>query len=352
MSSPGGLGLGVRGSGPGSPLLAVEHLTAGFDIRGQFVPAVIDLSFHVNAGETLCIVGESGSGKTLTARSIIRLPHPGRIRAGAIVLNGRNLLELSDREMDGVRGPEIGFVFQEPMTALNPVFTIGSQIAETLCVHGRATRQTARTRAIELLDAVSIPEPHRRANEYPHQLSGGLLQRTLIALALACEPRLLIADEPTSALDVTIQAQILDLLRSLQKRLSLGVLLITHDLGVVAEVGDRVAVMYAGRIVESSPVKPLFSDPRHPYTRALLDSLPGGPPGTRLRAIPGAVPALGAAPAGCSFSSRCPMRFDPCATAHPGDTIIRARHDEGNGQNRSVKCYLHGSAVEQVQVRQ
>ena len=331
---------------PGPPLLAVEHLTAGFDLGGRFVPAVIDVSFHVNAGETLCLVGESGCGKSVTARSIIRLlQHPARIASGAIRLNGRNLMDFGEAEMEQVRGAEIGFVFQEPMTALNPVFTIGSQIAETLRVHGRATRQAARARAIELLASVSVPEPARRVDEYPHQLSGGLQQRALIALAVACGPKLLIADEPTTALDVTIQAQILELLRTLQNRFGLGLLLITHDLGVVAEMADRVAVMYAGRIVEHSTVGPLFSDPKHPYTRGLLDSIPSGARGTRLRAIQGTVPTPGAMPRGCSFITRCPSRFEPCPTAHPGDTVLRAPVEDG-APDRTVKCYLHGPAVE------
>jgi len=325
-----------------APLLAVEHLTAGFDIQGRFVPAVIDVSFEVNAGETLCVVGESGSGKSVTALSIIRLVQsPGRIASGTVHLNGRNLMGLPEHEMQHVRGAEIGFVFQEPMTALNPVFRIGSQIEETLRVHGRATRSNARARAIELLDSVSVPEPQRRIDEYPHQLSGGLRQRALIALALACQPKLLIADEPTTALDVTIQAQILELLRELQSRLGLGLLLITHDLGVVAEMGERVAVMYAGRIVEHSPVKPLFAEPMHPYTRGLLASIPGGAPGTRLQAIHGTVPPLGALPPGCSFSTRCPDRFEPCDKAHPGDTVFPLAP-----LPRTVKCYLHGPAIE------
>ena len=332
-----------------APLLAVEHLTAGFDVGGRFVPAVIDVGFHVDAGETLCLVGESGSGKSVTALSLIRLVQPpGRIASGSIRLGGRSLTDLSPREMQRVRGAEIGFVFQEPMTALNPVFTIGSQIEETLRVHGRATRATARARAIELLASVSVPEPQRRVAEYPHQLSGGLRQRALIALALACEPKLLIADEPTTALDVTIQAQILELLRELQRRLGLGLLLITHDLGVVAEMADRVAVMYAGRIVEHAPVKPLFAEPKHPYTRGLLASIPGGAPGTRLSAIQGTVPPLGGLPPGCSFVTRCPNRFEPCDTVHPGDTIFPLASTGGRPgpAERSVKCYLHGAAVE------
>ncbi len=239
-----------------APLLAVEHLTTGFDAGGRFVPAVIDVSFSVGAGETLGLVGESGSGKSLTAFSIMRLVEPpGRIEAGRLLYKGRDLRGLSEREMQDVRGGEIALIFQEPMTALNPVFTIGSQIEETLLVHRRATRRTARARALELLDAVRIPEPARRIREYPHQLSGGLRQRALIAISLACNPSLVIADEPTTALDVTIQAQILDLLRDLQRRMGLALLLITHDLGVVAEMADRVAVMYAGRIVEQAPVR-------------------------------------------------------------------------------------------------
>jgi oligopeptide/dipeptide ABC transporter ATP-binding protein len=321
------------------PLLLVEHLTTGFDIGGRFVPAVIDATFHVARGETLGIVGESGSGKSVTALSIIRLvDRPGRIAGGRVLFRGRDLLTLSEREMQRVRGAEIALIFQEPMTALNPVFTIGSQIEETLLVHGRATRRTARQKAIELLEAVSIPEPHKRVRDYPHQLSGGLRQRALIAISLSCDPALVIADEPTTALDVTIQAQILDLLRRLQERLGLALVLITHDLGVVAEMADRVAVMYAGRIVEEAPVRALFADPKHPYTRGLMGSIPGGAPGRRLMAIPGTVPPLGALPPGCCFTPRCPDRFEPCPTVHPGIT------DFGNGH--TVKCYLHGPAAE------
>jgi oligopeptide/dipeptide ABC transporter ATP-binding protein len=324
---------------PPPPLLSVERLTTGFDQNGRFVPAVIDVSFQVAPGETLCLVGESGSGKSVTALSIMRLVQPpGRIAAGRILYRERNLLKLSEREMQDVRGGEIAMIFQEPMTALNPVFTIGSQIEETLLIHRRATRRTARKTAIELLDAVSVPEPDRRVKDYPHQLSGGLRQRALIAMSLACEPALVIADEPTTALDVTIQAQILDLLRDLQRRMHLALLLITHDLGVVAEMADRVAVMYAGRIVEQAGVKELFRDPKHPYTRGLMASMPGGEPGARLKAIQGTVPPLGQLPPGCSFAPRCPDRFEPCPTAHPGDTVIE------NG--RTVKCYLHGPAAE------
>ena len=327
---------------PATPqLLSVEHLTTGFEQHDRFLPAVIDVSFHVSAGETLGLVGESGSGKSVTALSIMRLVEsPGRIAAGRVLYRERDLLTLPEREMQKIRGGEIALIFQEPMTALNPVFTIGNQIEETLLIHGRATRRTARQKAIELLDTVSVPEPQKRVRDYPHQLSGGLRQRALIAMSLACEPSLVIADEPTTALDVTIQAQILDLLRDLQQRMGLALLLITHDLGVVAEMADRVAVMYAGRIVEEAAVRELFGDPKHPYTRGLMASMPGGEPGRRLRAIQGTVPPLGQLPPGCSFAPRCPDRFEPCPTAHPGDTTF--------GAGRTVKCYLHGPAVESV----
>ncbi|MEO8521557.1 MAG: ABC transporter ATP-binding protein [Acidobacteriota bacterium] len=322
-----------------APLLSVEHLTTGFDIGGRFVPAVIDVSFHLAAGETLGLVGESGSGKSVTALSILGLvQRPGRIAEGRILFGGTDLRTLDERAMQKIRGAEIALIFQEPMTALNPVFTIGSQIEETLRVHGQATRQTARAKAIELLDAVSIPEPQQRVRDYPHQLSGGLRQRALIAMALACNPKVVIADEPTTALDVTIQAQILDLLRSLQQRMGLALLLITHDLGVVAGMADRVAVMYSGRIVEEAPVTQLFADPKHPYTRGLMASMPGGAPGSRLLAIQGTVPPLGELPPGCSFGPRCPERFAPCPTAPPGATAF--------APDRTVKCYLHGPAVE------
>jgi peptide/nickel transport system ATP-binding protein len=319
----------------------VQHLTTGFDLDRRFVPAVIDVSFELDKGETLGLVGESGSGKSLTALSIIRLVQsPGRVAGGRVVFRGRDLLALSEQEMQQVRGAQIGFVFQEPMTALNPVFTIGSQIEETLRIHGRATRRTARQKAIDLLDAVSVPEPARRVREYPHQLSGGLRQRALIALALACDPVLLIADEPTTALDATIQAQILELLHELRAKLGLALLLITHDLGVVAQMADRVCVMYAGRTVEEARVKTLFDDPKHPYTQGLMASIPAGVRGARLVAIRGSVPPLGALPPGCSFEPRCPRRFEPCPTAHPATTNL--------GDEHGVKCYLYGPAVEQL----
>jgi oligopeptide/dipeptide ABC transporter ATP-binding protein len=306
-----------------------------FELPSGRAAAVDDVSFVIRSGETLGLVGESGCGKSVTALSLLRLVQPpGHIAAGRILFRGRDLLELTEREMREVRGAQISLVFQEPMTALDPVFTIGSQIVETLAVHGRASGRAARTLAIELLDAVSMPEPERRLDEYPHQLSGGLRQRALIALAIAGRPSLLIADEPTTALDVTVQAEILDLLRGMKTRLGLSLLLITHDLGVVAETADRVAVMYGGRIVEEAPVRDVFHDPKHPYTRGLLASVPGGQPGALLRAIPGTVPALGALPAGCAFAPRCPDRFDRCDLRPPGETRL--------GSDRVVRCYLYG----------
>ncbi len=316
------------------PLLRVEHLTTVFDLPGGSVPAVDDVSFEIRAGETLGLVGESGSGKSVTALSIMRLVQPpGRVAGGRLVFKGRDLSTLDERDMRRVRGADIALIFQEPMAALNPVFRIGDQIAETLLVHGRASRAEAAAAAVELLDAVRIPDAAARARDYPHQLSGGMRQRVLIATALACRPALVIADEPTTALDVTIQAEILDLLRDMKARFHLSLLLITHDLGVIAETADRVAVMYAGRIVETGPVRALFRNPSHPYTRGLLASIPGGAPGQRLKAIEGSVPRLGALPPGCAFGPRCPDRFDACTTAPPPDFRV--------GADQSAKCYLH-----------
>ena len=318
------------------PLLAVDHLTTVFDTARGPVAAVDDVSFEIGAGETLGLVGESGSGKSVTALSILRLVQPpGRIAGGRIVFKGRDLLTLDERRMREVRGAEISLIFQEPITALNPVFTVGDQVAETLIVHGRASRRDARAQTIEMLDAVRIPDARSRMSDYPHQLSGGLRQRVLIAMALACRPALVLADEPTTALDVTIQAQILDLLRDLKKAFQVSLLLITHDLGIVAETADRVAVMYAGRIVETGPVRAIFRSPQHPYTRGLLASIPGGAPGQPLRAIEGTVPMLGALPPGCAFTPRCPDRFDRCTTAPPPDYPA--------GPAQTAKCYLHAA---------
>jgi len=317
-----------------SDLLKVEHLTTVFDLPSGPARAVDDVSFVVREGETLSLVGESGSGKSVTAYSILRVVQPpGRIASGRILFKNKDLLTLGDREMREVRGAQIGLVFQEPMTALNPVFTIGAQIAETLVVHGRAGWKEARGRAVELLDAVRVPDAPHRVDDYPHQLSGGLRQRALIAMALACRPALLIADEPTTALDVTIQAQILDLLREMKRKFKLSLLLITHDLGVVAETADRVAIMYAGRIVEEAPSSELFRDPKHPYTQALLASIPAGTPGSKLQAIQGTVPPLGKVPPGCAFAPRCPSRFDHCDQQMPSARDL--------GRKRAVSCFLY-----------
>ena len=314
-------------------LLRVEHLTTVFDTPRGAVPAVDDVSFEIREGETLGLVGESGSGKSVTALSLMRLVQPpGRIAGGRLVFQGRDLLTLDERAMQSVRGADISLIFQEPMTALNPVFRVGDQIAETLIVHGRATKREARARAIELLTSVRIPDAASRVDDYPHQLSGGMRQRVLMAIALACQPSLVIADEPTTALDVTIQAQILDLLREMKATFHLSLLLITHDLGIIAETADRVAVMYAGRIVETGSVRAIFREPQHPYTRGLLASMPGGAPGQRLRAIEGSVPMLGTLPPGCAFNPRCPDRFEPCTSAPPPDYPA--------GAEQTAKCYL------------
>ncbi len=318
-----------------TPLLRVQALTTMFRLPTGTVRAVDNVSLELRRGETLGLVGESGSGKSMTALSILRLVQPpGETVGGPIAFNGRSdLLELSEREMRAIRGAEIGYIFQEPMTALNPVYRIGDQVAEALLVHGRASRAAARRRTVELLDAVRIPEPHRRAREYPHQLSGGMRQRILIAMALACQPVMLIADEPTTALDVTIQAEILDLLADMKKQFELALLLITHDLGVVAGRADRVAVMYAGRIVEEGPVREIFRAPAHPYTRGLLASIPGSAPGRRLASIQGTVPNLDALPPGCSFEPRCPDRFAPCTSEPPASYPVAPGH--------AARCYLH-----------
>jgi peptide/nickel transport system ATP-binding protein len=315
-------------------LLRVENLTTVFDTRRGPIAAVDGVSFAIKAGETLGLVGESGSGKSVTALSIMRLVQPpGRVAGGRIVFKDRDLLALDERTMRTIRGAGISLIFQEPMTALNPVFRVGDQIAETLRVHGRGTRREAKAKAVELLRAVRIPNAESRVADYPHQLSGGMRQRVLIAMALACQPSLVIADEPTTALDVTIQAEILDLLREMKSAFNLSLLLITHDLGVIAETADRVAVMYAGRIVETGPVRSIFRNPGHPYTQGLLASMPGGRPGERLRAIDGAVPLLGALPPGCAFNPRCPYRFEPCTSAPPPDDPV--------GPEQAAKCYLH-----------
>jgi peptide/nickel transport system ATP-binding protein len=323
------------------PLLRVRDLVTSFRTEHGVLRAVDEVSFEVPEGGTVGIVGESGCGKSVTALSILRLiPHPqGVIERGSVELRGKDILRLSEREMQDIRGNEISMIFQEPMTSLNPVYTVGWQIVEAIRLHQKKSRREARARAIEMLRLVGIPAPETNVDAYPHQLSGGMRQRVMIAMALACEPSLLIADEPTTALDVTIQAQILELIANLREKLGMGIVLITHDLGVVAEVATHVVVMYAGRVVERAPVASLFQHPRHPYTRGLLRSLPSfepssawddtataqgatGAPSARRRArlpvIEGIVPDLMALPPGCRFADRCPLVVDACRSAEPG----------------------------------
>jgi oligopeptide/dipeptide ABC transporter ATP-binding protein len=302
-------------------LLRVENLRTYFDTRAGVVKAVDGVDLDVREGRTLGIVGESGSGKSVTALSIMRLiEKPGRILPGShIFFEGKDLAAMPERELEALRGNRISMVFQEPMTSLNPVYTVGDQIIETIRLHRRVSPSQARDRAVELLRLVGIPSPERRVDAFPHQMSGGMRQRVVIAMALACEPRLLIADEPTTALDVTIQAQILELLRQLRDDLSMAVVLITHDLGVVAEMCDDVAVMYAGQVVERGSVEAIFSDPQHPYTEALLRSIPliGMTQAEPLNVIPGMVPSALQWPAGCRFVARCNNALDRCHREPP-----------------------------------
>ena len=305
------------------PLLRIDDLNvtfgAGFGNRPR-VRAVTSLSLEVAPGETLAIVGESGSGKSVTALSILRLiPEPGRIESGRILFEGQDLLALDGAGIRSVRGNRIAMIFQEPMSSLNPVLTIGRQVAEPLRLHRRLKRREALERAVEHLKSVAIPDAEKRLGDYPHQFSGGMRQRVMIAMALACHPRLLIADEPTTALDVTVQAQILELLKERTREADSALILITHDLGVVARYADRVAVMYGGRIVESGPAAALYADPRHPYTQGLLRSVPRleGDCGGRLDSIDGQPPDLAALPAGCAFAPRCPQVRDRCLTVPP-----------------------------------
>ena len=301
-----------------SHLLEVNNLQTHFPTRAGLVKAVNDVSFYINEGELLGLVGESGCGKSITALSVMRLiASPGKIVGGEIKFKGEELLKASDARMREIRGNDIAMIFQDPMTSLNPVYTVGEQIAEALRLHRKLDKKAAWTAAIDAMKEVSIPDPARRVNDYPHQLSGGMRQRVMIAMALACNPELLIADEPTTALDVTIQAQILELLNELRQTRKLAVLLITHDLGVVAEVADRVCVMYTGKIVEESGVDELFEQPKHPYTQGLLKSVPklrgiGEAKETRLSTIEGTVPSPTNLPDGCHFAPRCEHRMDIC----------------------------------------
>lgn len=298
------------------PLLDVQHLTVSFGS----VPVVRDISFQMFSGRTLCLVGESGSGKSMTAFSIMRLlPGSGHISSGSLLFAGEDLLKLDEKAMRGRRGRDISMIFQEPMTSLNPVLRIGKQLAEPLEIHEGLHGHAAEERAAELMELVGIPDPRRRLNDYPHQFSGGMRQRVMIAMALACSPRLLLADEPTTALDITIQGQILRLLGRLARERNMGVLLITHDLGVVAEAADDVAVMYAGELMEQAPVTAFFENPLHPYSRGLMACAPliGNHDRERLPSIPGMVPLPSELPEGCSFRPRCPLATEKCRQRPP-----------------------------------
>ncbi|KPK15985.1 MAG: peptide ABC transporter ATP-binding protein [Myxococcales bacterium SG8_38] len=302
------------------PLLSLRHLVVAFDTDEGYLRAVDDVSFDVAPSKTLGIVGESGCGKSVTSLAMMRLipSPPGFIERGEAWFEGRDLLRISEPEMRKLRGDEISMIFQEPMTSLNPVYTVGSQIIEAIRLHRNVSRRAARARAIELLDLVGIPAPSERIDSYPHTLSGGMRQRAMIAMALACDPRLLIADEPTTALDVTIQAQILDLLRSLQAELGMSIIFISHDLGVMAEFAHEIVVMYAGRVVERAETHELFRNPRHPYTRGLLQSLPSvRSRGHRLQTIPGIVPDMRTLPPGCRFRDRCSFAREDCGADEP-----------------------------------
>jgi oligopeptide/dipeptide ABC transporter ATP-binding protein len=326
-------------------LLEVKHLKTYFDTDRGTVKAVDDVSFHIDPGETLGIVGESGCGKSVTSLSIIQLVAKpvGRIAGGQVILNGKDLLKLSEKDMQSIRGNDISMIFQEPMTSLNPVFTIGDQIMEPLMLHQDLNKYEAKEKAVEMLKVVGIPNPHRRVDEFPHQLSGGQRQRAMIAMALACNPSLLIADEPTTALDVTVQAQILDLMNKLKREFNSAIMLITHDLGVIAETAQRVVVMYAGKVVEEADVLPLFKEPRHPYTKGLLRSIPTlATEKERLDVIEGVVPNPLEFPEGCRFHNRCPNCFDKCRKTEPPVYLLKG--------NRKVRCWLFETSPDKVGV--
>jgi peptide/nickel transport system ATP-binding protein/oligopeptide transport system ATP-binding protein len=317
------------------PVLEVENLKTVFRTRELTIHAVNGVSFSVKPGELLGVVGESGSGKSVTMMSLLRLlpEPPAHIESGSVRFEGRELTALAGEDLRAIRGRDIGFIFQDPMTSLNPVFTVGYQISEPLRLHRAMSRTQAKKRAAELLALVGIPAPEQRLDDYPHQFSGGMRQRVMIAMALACEPKVLIADEPTTALDVTIQAQILELIRKLREELGMAIIWITHDLGVIAGIADRVMVMYGGLVVEEAPVGELFAHPRHPYTRALLETLPdvANQRGARLRAISGQPPHLGAFPQSCPFRPRCPEAQAKCAAANPALVAVLRHH--------SVACW-------------
>ena len=321
-------------------LLEVKDLETEFKVKRGTVKAVNGVSFEVDKGEILAVVGESGSGKSVTSLSVMGLIRdPGRVAGGDILFNGENLLKKSTKEMQAVRGDKISMIFQEPMTSLNPVYRVKDQIMETILTHTTMNKKEALKRAIEMLDLVGIPAPEQRVNDYPHQMSGGMRQRVMIAMALACDPELLIADEPTTALDVTIQAQILDLINRLREKLGMAVLLITHDLGVVAETADKVVVMYCGRVVEQATVEQLFTKPLHPYTQGLLDSIPKmDEDRERLYMIKGIVPDPIHLPKGCSFADRCDKCMEKCREHMPKLSVTE--------DGRKVRCFLVSDEVE------
>ncbi len=328
-------------------LLEVRNLKTYFDTDAGTVKAVDGVSFSIEPGKTLGIVGESGCGKSVTSLSIMRLlPNVvGRVAGGEIVMNGSNLLDLSEQEMRKIRGNDISMIFQEPMTSLNPVYTIGEQIMEPLRLHQRMNERQAKDRAIEMLELVGIPSPKQRVGEYPHQLSGGMRQRAMIAMALACNPALLIADEPTTALDVTVQAQILDLMNELRERLNSAIMFITHDLGVIAQMAQRVVVMYAGKVVEEADVVPLYKDPVHPYTQGLLRSIPRMDcDRERLDVIPGVVPSPLNFPGGCKFHNRCDKCTDRCTKEESPIYLLKG--------NRKVRCWLYENSPEREGVEE
>jgi peptide/nickel transport system ATP-binding protein len=308
------------------PLLDVQDLSVRFETDDGTTHAVDRMSFTLAPGQVLGLVGESGCGKSVTTMAMLRLLPPSAVVTGQVLFEGVDLLEASRAHLRGVRGREISFVFQEPMTSLNPVFTVGKQIGEALSVHFGLSKREVRRRTLALLDLVHIPAPSRRIDEYPHELSGGMRQRVMIAIALACDPKILIADEPTTALDVTIQAGILDLMRELRERLGTAIILVTHNLGVVADIADRVVVMYAGRKAEEAPVHELFAAPQHPYTIGLLGAVPRRG-AERLQEIPGRVPALAVLPDACAFAPRCPRRTEQCVAREPPLARVRRAHD-------------------------
>ena len=333
---------------PAAPVLDVRDLKTVFRTRGGEIHAVNDVSFHLNPGELLGVVGESGSGKSVTMMSLLRLlpAPPAEIRSGTVLLKGKDLLAMSDDQLRAVRGAKVGFVFQDPMTSLNPVFTLGNQIMEPLIKHMGMSKRQAEARAIELLELVGIPGASQRLHQYPHQFSGGMRQRVMIAIALACDPDVLIADEPTTALDVTIQAQILELVKELRRKLGMAIIWITHDLGVIAGIADRVMVMYGGQVVEHAPVRELFANPQHPYTRALLQTIPRitGPRTTRLKVIEGQPPILTGPLAACPFRARCEHRFDTCDRLNPAR---RAVDGEPVGKGHDVACHWNAPALQE-----